>query len=58
MKTLDEVFEERLKIRKMSSSQLITTFEQLIRKGAGVDSVPFIWYKDEILSRCVASKML
>ena len=44
---------ERLKISKMSSTRVIMTFEQFVRKGAGPASVPLLWYRDEILSRCV-----
>ena len=44
---------ERLKISKMPSTRIIMTFEQLIREGAGKDSVPLLWYRDEILNRCV-----
>ena len=44
---------ERLKISKMPSTRIIMTFEQLIREGAGKDSIPLMWYRDEILNRCV-----
>ena len=40
----------------MPSIQLISTFEQLVRNGAGVANIPLMWYRDEILDRCVASK--
>lgn len=44
---------ERLKISEMPSIRVIMTFEQLVREGAGPDSIPLLWYRDEILSRCV-----
>ena len=47
---------ERTKILKMPSTRIIMTFEQLIREGAGVSSIPLLWYRDEILNRCVVSK--
>ena len=56
MKEAEERKKERLRIAKMPSIQLISTFEQLLNKGAGKDSIPLIWYRDEILDRCVASK--
>jgi hypothetical protein len=53
MKEAEERKRERLRITKMSSTRLIMTFEQLIREGAGKASIPLLWYRDEILDRCV-----
>ena len=47
---------ERENIAKMSSIRIISTFEQLIRNGAGGYSIPLLWYRDEILNRCVKCK--
>ena len=58
MKEAEERKNERLEISKMSSIQLISTFEQLVRNGAGVANVPLIWYRDEILDRCVESSIM
>ena len=44
---------ERLKISKMPSTRIILMFEKLVKEGAGPDSIPLLWYRDEILSRCV-----
>ena len=56
MKEAEERKRERLRIAKMPSIQLISTFEQLVRDGAGVANIPLIWYRDEILDRCVVTK--
>lgn len=55
-KRKEEWVVEREKIAKMSSIRIISTFEQLIRNGAGPDSIPLLWYRDEILNRCVKYK--
>ena len=55
-KAKEEWVVEREKIAKMSSIRIISTFEQLIRNGAGRHSIPLLWYRNEILDRCVKYK--
>lgn len=38
-------------IKSLSNVDLIIAIERLIRNGAGFDSVPYKWYKKELLNR-------
>jgi hypothetical protein len=39
------------RISKLDNTDLLEKFEKCIREGAGFISVPFLWYRKELLFR-------